>query len=99
MGSGCDDLFGVQSQICESAKQISELSFAPLAHSDGSTPSEMSRSEISLNVAETDLRAGSKVNAGLPVRSKSEKETWRHSILKDGFRKASSVPALHSGPR
>ncbi|XP_024153335.1 PH and SEC7 domain-containing protein 1 isoform X2 [Oryzias melastigma] len=89
----------IQSQICESAKQISELSFAPLAHSDGSTPSEMSRSEISLNVAETDLRAGSKVNAGLPVRSKSEKETWRRSILKDGFRKASSVPALHSGPR
>ncbi|XP_020565030.1 PH and SEC7 domain-containing protein 1 isoform X2 [Oryzias latipes] len=89
----------IQSQICESAKQISELSFAPLAHSDASTPSEMSRSEISLNVAGKDLRAGSKVNTGLPVRSKSEKETWRRSILKDGFRKASSVPVLHSEPR
>lgn len=88
-----------QSQICESAKQILELSFAPLAHPDPSTPAETSRSEMSLSSSGAGLRGGSKDDSGPPLRSRSEKEKWRRSILKDGFRKASSVPALHSSPR
>ena len=91
--------FCVQSQICESAKQISELSFAPLARPDPTAPSETSRSEITLNVTEAGLRVGFKDDSGPPVRSRSEKESWRRSIGKDGFRKASSVPSLHSSPR
>uniref|UniRef100_A0A7N6FFQ3 Pleckstrin and Sec7 domain containing a n=1 Tax=Anabas testudineus TaxID=64144 RepID=A0A7N6FFQ3_ANATE len=39
----------IQSQICESAKKIMELSFAPLARPDPSTQSETSRSEITLS--------------------------------------------------
>ncbi|XP_070832949.1 uncharacterized protein psda isoform X1 [Chaetodon trifascialis] len=89
----------IQSQICESAKQIIELSFAPLAHPDPSAPSETSRSEITLSASGAGLRGGSKDDPGPPVRSRSEKETWRRSILKDGFRKASSAPSLHSSPR
>ncbi|XP_078016990.1 uncharacterized protein psda isoform X2 [Epinephelus lanceolatus] len=89
----------IQSQICESAKQIIELSFAPLARPDPSAPSETSRSEITLSASGTGLRGGSKDDPGPPVRSKSEKESWRRSILKDGFRKASSAPSLHSSPR
>uniref|UniRef100_A0A3P8SLT7 Uncharacterized protein n=1 Tax=Amphiprion percula TaxID=161767 RepID=A0A3P8SLT7_AMPPE len=89
----------IQSQICESAKQIIELSFAPLARPDPSAPSEASRSEITLSASAAGLRGGSKDDCGLPVRSKSEKESWRRSVLKDGFRKASSVPSLHSSPR
>lgn len=89
----------VQSQICDSAKQIIELSFAPLAHPDPSAPSETSRSEITLSALGAGLRGGSKDDCGPPVRSKSEKETWRRSILKDGFRKASSAPSLHNNSR
>ncbi|XP_030604645.1 PH and SEC7 domain-containing protein 1-like isoform X2 [Archocentrus centrarchus] len=89
----------IQSQICESAKQIIELSFAPLARPDPSTSSETSRSELALSASGAGLRGGSKDDSGPPVRSKSEKESWRRSILKDGFRKASSTPALHSSPR
>lgn len=87
----CDCLC-VQSQICESAKQIIELSFAPLAHPDLSDPPETSRSQITLLSASRD-------DCDPPVPSRSEKESWRRSILKDGFRKASSVPSLHSSPR
>ncbi|XP_068590549.1 PH and SEC7 domain-containing protein 1 isoform X1 [Cebidichthys violaceus] len=89
----------IQSQICESAKQILELSFAPLARPDPSALSEMSRSEIALSASGAGLRGGSKDDPGPPVRSKSEKESWRRSILKDGFRKANSAPSLHSSPR
>uniref|UniRef100_A0AAQ5YG86 Pleckstrin and Sec7 domain containing a n=1 Tax=Amphiprion ocellaris TaxID=80972 RepID=A0AAQ5YG86_AMPOC len=64
----------IQSQICESAKQIIELSFAPLARPDPSAPSEASRSEITLSASAAGLRGGSKDDCGLPVRSKSEKE-------------------------
>ncbi|XP_059179921.1 PH and SEC7 domain-containing protein 1 [Centropristis striata] len=89
----------IQSQICESAKQIIELSFAPLARPDPAAPPETSRSEITLSAPGAGLRGGAKDDPGLPVRSKSEKETWRRSILKDGFRKASSAPSLHSSAR
>lgn len=89
----------VQSQICESAKQIMELSFAPLARPDPSAPSETSRSEITLSASGTGLRGGSKDDSAPPVRSKSEKDSWRRSILKDSFRKASSAPSLHSSLR
>ncbi|XP_042371346.1 PH and SEC7 domain-containing protein 1-like, partial [Plectropomus leopardus] len=89
----------IQSQICESAKQIIELSFAPLARPDPAAPSETSRSELTLSASGAGLRGGSKDDHGPPVRSKSEKESWRRSILKDGFRKASSAPSLHSSPR
>ncbi|XP_041866800.1 uncharacterized protein LOC121655934 [Melanotaenia boesemani] len=78
----------IQSQICESAKQIIELSFAPLARPNSPALSETSRSEIALND-----------DSGPPVRSRSEKESGRRSVLKDGFRKASSVPSLHSSTR
>ncbi|KAF7221260.1 uncharacterized protein psda isoform X1 [Nothobranchius furzeri] len=84
----------IQSQICESAKQIMELSFAPLACSDTSSRSETSRSEISLSTLGTGFQEVSKDESGPPVRSRSVRETWRHSILKEGFRKASSVPSL-----
>lgn len=84
--------FCVQSQICASAKQI-ELSFAPLAGPDSS------RSELTLSATEAGLRGGSKDDSGPPVRSRSEKDSWRRSILKDGFRKASSAPSLHSSLR
>lgn len=86
-----DGCLCVQSQICESAKQIIELSFAPLAHPDLSDPLGTSRSQITLSASREDCDP--------PVRSRSEKESWRRSILKDGFRKASSVPSLHSSPR
>ncbi|XP_038586108.1 PH and SEC7 domain-containing protein 1-like isoform X3 [Micropterus salmoides] len=89
----------IQSQICESAKQIIELSFAPLAHPDPSAPSETSRSEVTLSASGAGLRDSSKDDFGPPVRSKSEKESCRRSVLKDGFRKASSAPSLHSSPR
>ncbi|XP_017289171.1 uncharacterized protein LOC108246240 isoform X2 [Kryptolebias marmoratus] len=89
----------IQSQICESAKQIMELSFAPLARPDPSARSETSRSEITLSALGSGLRGGFKDNPGPPVRSSSEKESWRRSILKEGFRKASSVPSLHSSTR
>lgn len=89
----------VQSQICESAKQIIELSFAPLARPDPSAASETSRSELALSASGAGLRGGSKDDGGPPVRSKSERESWRRSILKDGFRKASSTPALHASIR
>ncbi|XP_051251727.1 uncharacterized protein LOC127361270 isoform X2 [Dicentrarchus labrax] len=89
----------IQSQICESAKQIIELSFAPLAHPDPSAPSETSRSEITLSASGAGLRGGSKDDSGPPVRSRSQKESWRRPVPKDGFRKASSAPSLHSSPR
>ncbi|XP_044228782.1 uncharacterized protein psda isoform X2 [Thunnus albacares] len=89
----------IQSQICESAKQIIELSFAPLARPDPAAPSETSRSEITLSASGAGLRGGSKDDSGPPVRSRSERETWRRSVLKDGFRKASSAPSLHSSNR
>uniref|UniRef100_A0A7N6BHI5 Pleckstrin and Sec7 domain containing a n=1 Tax=Anabas testudineus TaxID=64144 RepID=A0A7N6BHI5_ANATE len=89
----------IQSQICESAKKIMELSFAPLARPDPSTQSETSRSEITLSASGTGLRGGSKDDSTPPVRSRSEKDSWRRSILKDGFRKASSAPSLHSSLR
>ncbi|KAK2824709.1 hypothetical protein Q5P01_021884 [Channa striata] len=81
----------IQSQICESAKHIIELSFAPLARTDSSVPLETSRSEITLSTSGARLRGGSKDDSGPPVRSKSEKDKWRRSVLKDGFRKASSL--------
>ncbi|XP_069579850.1 PH and SEC7 domain-containing protein 1 isoform X1 [Brachyistius frenatus] len=89
----------IQSQICESAKQIIELSFAPLARPDPAAPSETSRSNITLSASGAGLRGGSKDDPASPVRSRSERESWRRSIVKDGFRKASSVPSLHSSPR
>lgn len=93
-------VFGLpQSQICDSAKQILELSFAPLAHPDPCTPPETSRSEMSLSSSGAGLRGGSKDDGAAHHRSRSDRETWRRSILKDGFRKATSVPALHSTPR
>ncbi|TNM99356.1 hypothetical protein fugu_012389 [Takifugu bimaculatus] len=87
------------SQICESAKQIIELSFAPLTHPDPSVPPETSRSELSLSASGAGLQSGSKDDSGHPVRSMSEKASWRRSILKEGFRKANSTPSLHSSPR
>ncbi|KAK2921565.1 hypothetical protein Q8A73_001050 [Channa argus] len=88
----------IQSQICESAKQIIELSFAPLARPDPSVPLETSRSEIALSAPEARLQGGSKYDSAPPVRATSEKDKWHRSILKDGFRKASSAPSLHSSP-
>ncbi|XP_054654581.1 PH and SEC7 domain-containing protein 1 isoform X2 [Dunckerocampus dactyliophorus] len=87
----------IQSQICESAKNIIQLSFAPLACPDPTASSEMSRSEISLSASGT--RGGTKDDCASPVRTRSQKEPWKRSILKDGFHKASSVPSLHSTPR
>ncbi|XP_061767425.1 PH and SEC7 domain-containing protein 1 isoform X2 [Nerophis ophidion] len=86
----------IQSQICESAKNIIQLSFAPLARPD---PSEMSRSEISLTAAGAEMRGGTKDDYAPPVRTGPDLEPWRRSILKDGFHKASSVPSLHCTPR
>uniref|UniRef100_A0A3Q3NAN0 Pleckstrin and Sec7 domain containing a n=2 Tax=Mastacembelus armatus TaxID=205130 RepID=A0A3Q3NAN0_9TELE len=86
----------IQSQICESAKKIIELSFAPLARPQ---PCETYRSETTLCATGAGLRGGSKDDTGPPVRSRSEKDSWRRSILKDGFRKASSAPSLHSSLR
>ncbi|XP_054881561.1 PH and SEC7 domain-containing protein-like [Poeciliopsis prolifica] len=45
--------------------------------------------------SDTALGAG----PGPPVRSRSEKDTWRRSIVRDSFRKATSVPVLHSRER
>uniref|UniRef100_A0A3Q2CE22 Pleckstrin and Sec7 domain containing n=2 Tax=Cyprinodon variegatus TaxID=28743 RepID=A0A3Q2CE22_CYPVA len=89
----------IQSQICESAKQILELSFAPLARTDSLACSETSRSETALSASGDGLHGRSKDDSGPPVRSRSQKESWRCSIVKEGFRKASSVPALHSRER
>ncbi|XP_029962755.1 PH and SEC7 domain-containing protein 1-like isoform X1 [Salarias fasciatus] len=89
----------IQSQICASAKQIIELSFAPLSRPAPSGPPETSRSEISLCVGETPPRGGSQDDSGPPTRSRSERESSRRSVLRDGFRKASSVPALHGSSR
>ncbi|XP_019715521.1 uncharacterized protein LOC109509989 [Hippocampus comes] len=73
----------IQSQICESAKNIIQLSFAPL--SKASEPA--ARSEVS-------LRGGSEDDD-----SSAAKEPVRRSILKDGFRKTSSAPSLHGAAR
>ncbi|KAM4730017.1 uncharacterized protein FYW61_010397 isoform 2-T3 [Anableps anableps] len=89
----------IQSQICESAKHILELSFAPLTRTDSSARSETSRSETALGAPGAGLRGGSKDGSGPPVRSRSEKETWRRSIVRESFRKATSVPVLHSRER
>uniref|UniRef100_A0A667YQ20 Pleckstrin and Sec7 domain containing a n=1 Tax=Myripristis murdjan TaxID=586833 RepID=A0A667YQ20_9TELE len=89
----------IQSQICDSAKQIIELSFAPLAKPDPSSPSETSRSESTLSSSEAGLKGGAKDDSAPRSRPKSERETWRRSILKDGFRKANSAPSLHCSPR
>lgn len=89
----------VQSQICESAKQIIELSFAPLARPDPVAPSETSRSEITLSASGAVLRGGSKDDLVPQDRHRSERESWRRSFLKHGFRKASSAPSLHCSPR
>lgn len=89
----------VQSQICESAKQIIELSFAPLTRPNPSAPPETSRSELSLSASGAGPLTGSKDDSSYPVRSMSEKASWRRSILKDGFRKANSTPSLHGTPR
>ncbi|XP_013885289.1 PH and SEC7 domain-containing protein 1, partial [Austrofundulus limnaeus] len=86
----------IQSQICESAKQIIELSFATLAHSEPLAHSATSRSEITLN---TPGSGGFKDDPSPSVRSRLEKESWHHSILKEGFRKATSVPSLSSNTR
>uniref|UniRef100_A0A3Q2WVQ5 Pleckstrin and Sec7 domain containing a n=1 Tax=Haplochromis burtoni TaxID=8153 RepID=A0A3Q2WVQ5_HAPBU len=80
-----------------SAKQIIELSFAPLARPDPSAASETSRSELALCASGAGLRGGSKDDGGPPVRSKSERESWRRSILKDGFRKVDVAERLALG--
>ncbi|KAM4599458.1 PH and SEC7 domain-containing protein 1 [Fundulus diaphanus] len=89
----------IQSQICESAKQILELSFAPLARSDSCGRPETTRSETALGAAGAGPRRGSRDDCAPPGRSRSEKESWRRPVVTDGFRKASSVPALHSRER
>uniref|UniRef100_A0A665TYX4 Pleckstrin and Sec7 domain containing a n=1 Tax=Echeneis naucrates TaxID=173247 RepID=A0A665TYX4_ECHNA len=88
----------IQSQICDSAKQIIELSFAPLAHPDPAAPSEMSRSEITLSASGDGLPGGSKDDSLHQVQSRLEKDSWRRAGLKDGFRKVASAPSLHSSP-
>ncbi|KAF7645567.1 hypothetical protein LDENG_00201900, partial [Lucifuga dentata] len=89
----------IQSQICESAKQIIELSFAPLAKPDPAAPAETSRSEITLSTSGVRLRGGSNDDSAPQGRPRSERESWCRSFVKDGFRKASSAPSLHSSPR
>ncbi|KAK5854425.1 hypothetical protein PBY51_015495 [Eleginops maclovinus] len=81
----------IQSQICDSAKQIMELSFAPLAHPE--PPS--SRSDTALSGGAGLLRDG----PAPPLRTGSERETGRRSGPKDGFRKTNSAPSLHGSPR
>uniref|UniRef100_A0A669FBN3 PH and SEC7 domain-containing protein 1 n=1 Tax=Oreochromis niloticus TaxID=8128 RepID=A0A669FBN3_ORENI len=76
---------------------IIELSFAPLARPDPSAASETSRSELALSASEAGLRGGSKDDGGPPVRSKSERDSWRRAILKDGFRKADVAERLALG--
>ncbi|XP_058506939.1 uncharacterized protein psda isoform X2 [Solea solea] len=88
----------IQSQICDGAKQIIELSFAPLARPDPAASSETSRSEIALSALVGGLRGGAKEMSSPPVRTRSEKDSWRRSN-KDGFRKTNSAPSLHSSPR
>ncbi|XP_061645864.1 PH and SEC7 domain-containing protein 1-like isoform X2 [Phyllopteryx taeniolatus] len=82
----------VQSQICESAKNIIQLSFAPLSRPGAPAPSQVSRSEIS-------PQGGSEGDRSAPVRTGSGKGPGRRSILKDGFRKVSSAPLLRGAPR
>uniref|UniRef100_A0A3Q3JDM7 SEC7 domain-containing protein n=2 Tax=Monopterus albus TaxID=43700 RepID=A0A3Q3JDM7_MONAL len=89
----------IQSQICESAKHIMELSFAPLSHLHLSASSEMSHSELALSASGARLHRGSKDDCRPPVRSRSEKDSWRRSIPRGSFRKASSVPSLHTSPK
>ncbi|KAL6102277.1 psd [Pungitius sinensis] len=91
----------IQSQICESAKQIIELSFAPLAQPDPhAPPAETSCSNGAPAASGEGLRGGTKDNEpGPPVRSRSEKESGRRHVLRDGIRKASSTPSLHGSPR
>ncbi|KAM3862873.1 PH and SEC7 domain-containing protein 1 [Diretmus argenteus] len=83
----------VQSQICESAKQIIELSFAPLARP------ETSHSDTTLSTTEVGLRGRSKDDSAPRGRPKSEKESWGCTNFKDGFLKATSTPSLHWSPR
>lgn len=85
--SVCDSGFCLcclQSQICESAKNIIQLSFAPL--SKASEPAA-ARSEVSLPAGCEDDSSAAKESPG------------RRSILKDGFRKTSSAPSLHGAAR
>lgn len=89
----------LQSQICESAKQIIELSFAPLAKPESPGLSETSRSETTLPTSGLGLKGGSKDDCPSRGRPRSERDSWRRANVKDGFRKANSVPSLHSSPR
>ncbi|KAM8859169.1 uncharacterized protein psda isoform 2-T3 [Spinachia spinachia] len=91
----------IQSQICESAKQIIELSFAPLAQPEPhAPPSGTSCSNGAPADSGEELRGATKDNEpGPPVRCRSEKESDRRPVIRDGFRKASSTPSLHGSPR
>lgn len=91
----------VQSQICDSAKQIIELSFAPLVLSDSATAAsaETSRSETTLNASGGGIQNGEKDDSSPRTRMRSEKDSWRRTNAKDGVRKANSAPSLHSSPR
>lgn len=91
----------VQSQICDSAKQIIELSFAPLVLPDSATAAsaETSRSETTLNASGGGIQNGEKDDSSPRTRMRSEKDSWRRTNAKDGVRKANSAPSLHSSPR
>ncbi|XP_061545542.1 LOW QUALITY PROTEIN: PH and SEC7 domain-containing protein 1 [Phycodurus eques] len=83
----------IQSQICESAKNIIQLSFAPLSRPGApAAPSQISRSEIS-------PQGGSEGARSAPVRTGLGKGPGRRSILKDGFHKVSSAPLPRGAPR
>ncbi|XP_034040115.1 uncharacterized protein LOC117522820 isoform X1 [Thalassophryne amazonica] len=88
----------IQSQICENAKQILDLSFAPLVRPDG--PLETSRYETTLSASGVGhLNGCSNDGFAPPRRPTTERELWCHSAPKDGFRKATSVPSLNTSPR
>ncbi|XP_008319904.1 PH and SEC7 domain-containing protein 1-like isoform X2 [Cynoglossus semilaevis] len=91
----------IQSQICDSAKQIIELSFAPLVLPDSATAAsaETSRSETTLNASGGGIQNGEKDDSSPRTRMRSEKDSWRRTNAKDGVRKANSAPSLHSSPR
>lgn len=85
----------IQCQISETAKQLIDLSFAPLSRPHPFSPAETSCSEMALSASGEDSCRRSKNCTTVRVQSMTEKG----SIWKDGFKKASSDPSLHSSLR
>ncbi|KAM6956231.1 uncharacterized protein FYW47_012173 [Aplochiton taeniatus] len=80
----------IQREISESARQIAELSFAPLAKAESPGLSDTSKSETALPTSAEGLRGNRERGKGGPESPRSGGVSWRGAGEKDSFRKANS---------